>query len=179
MRQHDRQPEGKVSATEADWRRERAVQWWDPGRRLLGAIRGWQRWSGRVPPLGWAMARVCVARHRFWSAVSGAEIDLACQIGGGLRIPHPNGIVIHPRVRIGPNCLICQQVTIGTVKESPDVPCIGGHVDIGAGAKVLGGVTIGDHAKIGANAVVLVDVPAGATAVGVPARILVAVAADR
>ncbi|MGB8295091.1 MAG: serine acetyltransferase, partial [Polyangia bacterium] len=51
------------------------------------------------------------------------------------------------------------------------VPVIGGHVDIGAGAKILGGVTIGNHARIGANAVVLTDVPAGAVAVGVPATI--------
>jgi len=49
---------------------------------------------------------------------------------------------------------------------------IGGHVDIGTGAKILGPVTIGDHAKIGANAVVVTDVPAGATAVGIPARIV-------
>ena len=49
---------------------------------------------------------------------------------------------------------------------------IGGHVDIGAGAKILGPVTIGDHAKIGANAVVVTDVPEGATAVGIPARIV-------
>jgi len=49
---------------------------------------------------------------------------------------------------------------------------LGGHVDIGTGAKVLGGVTVGDHARIGANAVVLRDVPEGATAVGVPARIV-------
>jgi serine O-acetyltransferase len=52
------------------------------------------------------------------------------------------------------------------------LPRIGGHVDIGAGAKIIGGVTIGDHARIGANAVVTRDVPAGATAVGNPAKIL-------
>ena len=54
------------------------------------------------------------------------------------------------------------------------MPVIGGHVDIGAGAKILGAVTIGDHAVIGANSVVLVDVPSGATAIGVPARIIFA-----
>jgi serine acetyltransferase len=52
------------------------------------------------------------------------------------------------------------------------LPVVGGNVSIGAGAKILGGVTIGDHARIGANAVVLQDVPRGATAVGVPATIL-------
>jgi len=86
-------------------------------------------------------------------------------------MPHPNGIVIHPGATIGVNCLIFQQVTIGNGSR-PGQPMIGGHVDIGAGAKLLGGVSIGDHARIGANAVVLDDVPAGACAVGIPARII-------
>lgn len=85
-------------------------------------------------------------------------------------LPHPNGIVIHAQAQIGPNCLIFQQVTIGTRSDGM-LPVIGGHVDIGAGAKILGNVRIGDHACIGANAVVLNDVPAGQTAVGIPAVI--------
>ena len=86
-------------------------------------------------------------------------------------MPHPNGIVVHPDVRIGPNCLIFQQVTIGTVGSRPGAPRIGGHVDIGAGARILGPVTIGDHAVVGANAVVLTDVPSYGVAVGVPAEV--------
>ncbi len=101
-----------------------------------------------------------------------ADIPLDTVIGGGLMLPHPNGIVIHPKTRIGPNCLIFQQVTLGTRPEQPAPPRIGGHVDIGAGARILGNVSVGDHARIGANAVVLSDVPAGATVVGIPARIL-------
>ena len=85
-------------------------------------------------------------------------------------MPHPNGIVIHPDAEIGPNCLLFQQVTIGVGDHG--APRVGGHVDIGAGAKVLGAVTIGRHARIGANAVVIIDVPSGATAVGVPARVI-------
>ncbi len=108
-------------------------------------------------------------RHRFWSAVSGADIPLTCQIGGGLRLPHPNGVVIHPDARIGPNCLIFQQVTLGTV-DSGGTPVVGGHVDIGAGAKLLGPVVIGDDAVIGANAVVVRDVPPDHVATGIPAR---------
>ncbi|HEY9618040.1 MAG TPA: hypothetical protein V6C64_14435 [Microcoleaceae cyanobacterium] len=77
---------------------------------------------------------------------------------------HPNGVVIHPNARIGCNCLFFQQVTVVAGVH------IGGHVDIGAGAKIIRAVTIGDHARIGANAVVLDDVPAGATVVGVPAK---------
>jgi serine O-acetyltransferase len=118
-----------------------------------------------------------VLRHRFWSIVTGAEIPLATQIGGGLLILHPNGIVIHPDAHVGPNCLIFQQVTLGTLGGvGGGAPKIGGHVDIGAGAKVLGNVTVGDHAKIGANAVVLTDVPAYATAIGVPAHIILVTA---
>ncbi len=85
-------------------------------------------------------------------------------------MPHPNGVVIHRDARIGPNCLLFQQVTIGM--RNGGVPNIGGHVDVGAGAKILGNVNIGDHARVGANAVVLIDVPAGKTAVGVPAMIV-------
>ena len=110
-----------------------------------------------------------MVRHGFWSVTSGADIPLTCLIGGGLLLPHPNGVVIHPEARIGPNCLIFQQVTLGTV-GSGGVPVVGGHVDIGAGARLLGPVVVGDHAVIGANAVVVHDVPAHHVAVGIPAR---------
>ena len=102
--------------------------------------------------------------------MSGAEIPLNCQIEGGLLLPHPNGVVIHPAARIGPNCLIFQQVTLGT-RGGPEAPILQGHVDVGAGAKILGGVVIGEHAQIGANAVVTKDVPPHAVAMGVPAII--------
>jgi serine O-acetyltransferase len=77
--------------------------------------------------------------------------------------------VIHSEAEIGTNYLLFQHVTIGA--HGSGIPKIEGHVDIGAGAKILGAVTVGRHAKIGANAVVLRDVPAGATAIGVPAKI--------
>lgn len=116
--------------------------------------------------------KMAVLRHRFWSMVSQAEIDLNAHIAGGLLLPHPNGIVIHPEVKIGANCLIFQQVTLGTDGKRHGVPWLGAHVDVGAGARILGPVRIGDHAMIGANAVVLTDVPAHATAVGIPAHII-------
>ena len=148
-----------------DWSREIPARGWDPARRLLRAIRRWQAGTG-------PFRRWWVLEHRFWSVVTGADIPLTVRLGGGLLMPHPNGIVIHPEAEIGPNCLIFQQVTIGLVAASPQAPRIGAGVDIGAGAKVLGPVRIGDGARIGANAVVLRDVPAGATAVGVPARLV-------
>ncbi len=149
-----------------DWSRETPTWRWNPGQRLLTTIRSYQKWHSRGGLLGKVMSKVAIVRHRFWSVVSGADIPPNCHLGGGLSLLHPTGIVIHPDAEIGPNCLILQQVTItGRV-------VIGGHVDIGAGAKIIGPLTIGSHAKIGANAVVLKDVPDGCTAVGIPARIV-------
>ena len=164
---------GTVSATEPIWERETLVSGeWAPGKRLLRAIRDYQKAPRRKGILASLRRITAVARHRFWSIVTGADIPLNSHIGGGLLIPHPNGIVIHPDVDIGPNCLIFQQVTLGTRDTDSGVPTVGGHVDIGGGARVLGDIQLGEHAKIGANAVVLTDVPAGATAIGIPARIV-------
>jgi serine O-acetyltransferase len=160
-----------VSAKVPDWSRERCLGLWDPARRLLRAVRSYQR-CRKHGFLFKPLSKYWVLEHRFWSIVAGADIPLDSDIGGGLQLPHPNGVVFFPGAVIGPNCLISQQVTIGVGGPKPGAPVIGGHVDIGAGAKILGGVKIGDHARIGANAVVLDDVPAGATAVGVPARIV-------
>lgn len=107
----------------------------------------------RLAMLGW---NVCIGAHT--------------AIGPGLYLPHGN-VVIDGMVRIGRRCVIAPWVTIG-VDGSVAGPTIGDNVFIGTGAKILGGVTIGDGARIGANAVVLRDVPAGATAVGVPARVV-------
>jgi serine O-acetyltransferase len=156
----------EISATEPDWSREKCRRWWDPSRQLLKSIRSYQKWQARGGIIGRLLSAVNVLQHRFWSVVTGADIPLNCQIAGGLLLTHPNGVVIHPEAVIGPNCLIFQQVTIVRGVK------IGGHVDIGAGAKIVRGVTVGNGAKIGANAVVLQDVPPGATAVGVPARII-------
>lgn len=92
------------------------------------------------------------------------------EIGPGLFIQHGFATIVAAR-RVGANCWINQQVTIGFEGPS-DRPVIGDNVAIYAGAKVLGGVTVGDGARIGANAVVRSDVPPGRVAVGVPARLL-------
>jgi serine O-acetyltransferase len=165
---------GRVSADVPDWGRERCTFGrWEPGKRLVRAIRDYQKWRRRGGVLGRVLGKVAACRHLFWSIVCGSDLPATVEIGGGLVLPHPQGVVMHGEARIGPNCMIFQQVTIGTGPRE-GVPTLGGHVDVGAGAKVLGGVVVGDHAKIGANAVVLCDVPAGATAVGVPARIIAA-----
>jgi serine O-acetyltransferase len=160
-----------ISAEIPDWSRERPRQFWDPGRKLLLAIRRYQYWRNRNSLVGGVAIKLVTVRYRFWSVVTGADIPLNCNIEGGLLIPHPNGIVIHPGARIGANCLIFQQVTIGTRDVQDDAPILEGHVDVGAGAKILGAIRIGAHAKVGANSVVLADVPGGAIVVGIPAEI--------
>jgi serine O-acetyltransferase len=161
-----------ISATDPDWSRERCTRFWDPGRRMLQVLRAYQKVRGNGSWFRRLAAKLLVPVYRFWAAMCGADIPLDTQIGGGLSLPHANGIVIHPDAVVGPNCLIFQQVTLGTGGPIPGAPRIAGHADIGAGAKILGGVHVGEHAKIGANAVVLCDVPAGATAVGIPARVI-------
>lgn len=160
-------PLDHISAEVPDWTREKPRQFWDPGRKLLLTIRRYQYWRTRAGVLGTLLCKLTVLRHRFWSVVTGADIPLTCQIGGGLLIPHPNGIVIHPDAKIGVNCLIFQQVTLGSRNEE-GVPEIEGHVDIGAGAKILGPIKIGAHAKVGANAVIITNVQSGNTAIGIP-----------
>ncbi|MGR3701056.1 MAG: serine O-acetyltransferase [Paracoccaceae bacterium] len=164
------QREPVVSATVPDHSREVPRGRWDPSRHLLRAIRDYQAVRHSSGVMAVLRRKYAVMRHRVWSVVTGAEIDLKTTIGGGLVLPHPNGIVIHPDTVIGPNCLIFQQVTVGVTTHGGP-PVIAGHVDIGAGAKILGPITIGDHAVIGANAVVTKDVPAWGKAVGVPATI--------
>ena len=171
--------EARLSAETPDWTREGKTFWhWSPSRSLLASLRAYERVRASARPDHVVRRWIAVLRHRFWSAVTGAEIPLGCSIGGGLMMPHPNGIVLHCDARIGPNCLILQQVTLGVGGGLPGAPTLVGHCDIGAGAKLLGGVTIGVHAVVGANAVVLCHVPAGATAVGIPARVLPARAVE-
>lgn len=103
-----------------------------------------------------------------------AGIDLPCEtsVGRRLRIEHFGGIVISGDTVIGDDVTLRHGVTLGLRRTGvAGAPVIGDRVDIGAGAKILGPVHIGAGAVIGANAVVLCDVPAGALAVGVPARI--------
>ncbi|WP_128255498.1 serine O-acetyltransferase [Falsirhodobacter deserti] len=164
-----------ISAKIADWEREKLRKAWDPGRRLIQTIRRFQALRGKHGPVAWIARNYWRRAHQFWSVITQNEIQLTTKIGGGLLLTHPNGIVIHPEAVIGPNCLIFNQVTIGRGKAGPDgrtVPVIGGHVDIAAGARIVGGITIGNHAVIGLNAVVLSDVPDGGVAVGVPARVI-------
>jgi serine O-acetyltransferase len=102
-------------------------------------------------------------------------IDLPCEakVGRRLRIDHFGGIIVSGDAVIGDDVVLRNGVTIGLKRTNErGAPVIGNRVDIGAGAKILGPIRIGDGAVIGANAVVVHDVPAGAVAVGIPARVL-------
>jgi serine O-acetyltransferase len=159
-----------ASAVSPDWQREKSKRFWEPAKKLLNSIRDYQKYNEKKNLMSSFHKKLAVIRHRFWSVVTGADIPLNSKIAGGLLIPHPNGIVIHPDAKIGPNCLIFQQVTIG--EKDGGIPTIGGHVDIGAGAKVLGAIVIGNNVRIGANSVVINDVADGCTVVGIPARVI-------
>ena len=99
----------------------------------------------RRQPRPGMMRKLARARHTFWSILTQSDIAPEAKLGKNLMLPHPNGVVIHEDAVVGDDCMIMQQVTIGM---------------------------IGDGARIGANAVVTTDVPAGCTAVGVPAKII-------
>lgn len=139
--------------------------------RLLKSIKTYQyHWARRGAWHG-LMRKLARARHTFWSILTQSDIHPQATLGRNLMLPHPNGVVIHEDAVVGDDCMIMQQVTLGMIGEG-QVPRIGNKVYIGAGAKVIGKVVVGDNARIGANAVVTKDVPPGATAVGIPARII-------
>src|SRR5512137_2703494 len=107
--------------------------------------------------------------------LTGIEIHPGAQVGRHVFIDHGMGIVIGETAEIGDGTTIYQGVTLGgtsLARGSKRHPTLGRNVIVGAGAKVLGGFTVGDGARIGSNAVVVKEVPAGATAVGNPARVL-------
>lgn len=102
--------------------------------------------------------------------LTGIELPCEVDVGEHFIIDHFGGIVISGYAKFGDNCRIRNGVVVGLARISdPCAPVIGNHVDIGAGAKVLGNITIGDNVLIGANSVVLTDVPSNSIAVGVPA----------
>ena len=112
--------------------------------------------------------------HIVVQTLTGISLPTSCEIGKGLYIGHFVGIFVHDDVVIGDYCSLSQGDSIGLGGNGATLgaPRVGDHVYFGAGCKVLGKITIGNRVRIGANAVVLTSVPDGATAVGIPARII-------
>ena len=113
--------------------------------------------------------------------LTGIEIHPGAQIGRRFFIDHGMGVVIGETAEIGNDCTLYHGVTLGGTSWSKGKrhPTLGNGVVFGAGAKILGPITIGDRARVGSNAVVVKDVPPGATAIGIPARIIAEQAGDK
>ncbi len=111
----------------------------------------------------------------FGRFLTGIEIHPGAKIGSGVFIDHGMGVVIGETAEVGDNVTLYQGVTLGGTgkQRGKRHPTIGKNAIIGVGAKVLGAITVGEHARIGAGAVVLRDVPAYATAIGVPAKTVI------
>lgn len=139
--------------------------------KLISSIHQYQKYRCARGPIGRLLCSVGKLRYMFWTITTGSDIHRDARIASSARFPHLTGIVVHRDAVVGDRCLVMQQVTLGQTGDS-GAPTVEEDAYIGAGAKVIGEITIGARARIGANAVVLKDVPPDATAVGVPARII-------
>jgi serine O-acetyltransferase len=134
-------------------------------------------WLHRISHFLWNFGLKWIARlmSMFARFLTGIEIHPGAKIGRRVFLDHGLGIVIGETAEIGDDCTIYQGVTLGGTslyKGMKRHPTLGKGVVVSAGAKVLGGFTVGDGARIGSNAVALKEIPPGATAVGIPARVL-------
>ena len=113
------------------------------------------------------------ALYKFIQIVTGIELPCEVPVGNNFRIDHFGDIIISGYASFGDDCILRNGVTVGLKNiEEKAAPHIGNKVNIGAGAKILGNITIGNNVDIGANAVVIFPVPDNSIAVGVPAKII-------
>lgn len=115
----------------------------------------------------------CLVAHKAmatpWRFFRNVYLPAKADIGGGLRMVHPQNVLVPPDCRIGKNVSLYHEVTLGTGHKA-GVPELGDNVEVFAGAKLLGGIRVGSNVQVGANAVVIRDVPDGATVVAPPSR---------
>jgi serine O-acetyltransferase len=120
----------------------------------------------------WLPLRIILAVvKKLFTLVTHMSLDVGAKIGPGLLIPHLGPIRVHESTKIGADCSLYHLCTIGAGKSSAGAT-IGDHVFISCSSTIIGKVVIGDGATISANTLVITDVPAGATAIGVPAKII-------
>ncbi|MFS8117389.1 MAG: serine O-acetyltransferase [Microcoleus sp.] len=149
--------------------------WTKPGFRAV-AVQRFGVWRMQVEPklLRAPLSIIYRSLYRKVRNSYGIDLPYTVKLGRRVVIEHQNAIIIHGYCTIGDDCIIRQGVTLGNryLDKPLESPQLGDRVNVGAGAKILGKVNLGDDVNIGANAVVLSDVPAGQTAVGIPAKIL-------
>ncbi|MEO8296714.1 MAG: serine acetyltransferase [Burkholderiales bacterium] len=128
------------------------------------------RYGVQPAPLRKVFSLLYKVAYKLVQILTGIEFPCEVEVGRNFVIDHFGGIIVSGYARFGDNCRIRNGVVVGLSRvDDPCAPVIGHNVDIGAGAKVLGRITIGDNVVIGANAVVVRSVPANSVAVGVPA----------
>lgn len=110
--------------------------------------------------------------QKHYQLLTGIQLPIGTEIGGGITFPHFSGIVITSSAVIGKHCTILQGVTIGNMRTKVGDPVIGDNCVLFAGAKVIGPVKIGNNVVVGAGAVVVHDVPDNSVVVGVPAKVV-------
>jgi serine O-acetyltransferase len=149
--------------------------WTKPGFRAV-AVQRFGVWRMKVEPklLRAPLSILYRSLYRKIRNTYGIDLPYTVKLGRRVVIEHQSAIIIHGYSTIGDDCIIRQGVTLGNryLDKPLESPQLGDRVNVGAGAKILGKVNLGDNVNIGANAVVLSDVPAGKTAVGIPAKIL-------
>ena len=149
--------------------------WTKPGFRAV-AVQRFGVWRMTIQPklLRAPLSILYRALYRKSRNVYGIDLPYTVKLGRRVIIEHQGAIVIHGDCCIGDDSIIRQGVTLGNryLDRPFDAPKLGDRVNVGAGAKILGNLTIGDDVNIGANAVVLSDILPGQTAVGIPAKII-------
>lgn len=149
--------------------------WTKPGFRAVAVYR-FGVWRMKIQPklLRAPFSFLYMALYRKIRNGYGIDLPHTVNLGRRVIIEHQSGIIIHGYATIGDDCIIRQGVTLGNryLDRPLEAPKLGKRVNVGAGAKILGNVTIGDDVNIGANAVVLSDIPSGKTVVGIPVKII-------
>jgi serine O-acetyltransferase len=165
---------GLLAQIAEDWQAN-GRDWTRPGFQAV-AVHRFGNWRMRLQPklVRAPFSVIYRALYRGVRNFYGIELPYTTLVGRRVVIEHQGGIVIHGNAVIGDDCILRHNVTLGNRKRDRPIeaPRLGNGVNVGAGAKILGEIVIGDGAQIGANAVVCADVPEGAIAVGIPARVI-------